>query len=244
MNYVFVLALGIGIVAGLRSLTAPAVVAWGAHLGWLNLHGSPLAFMGSTTAVAIFSLLAIGELIADKLPMIPKRTAPAPLIARVVTGGLCGACLCAAVGKSLLAGALLGGIGGIVGAFLGYGIRRRLDLHIKDLVVAVCEDAGCGRSGVISCFAVTPKFCCALRSGLIRCRRPVFNRRDAKASGDNQLNGDATNPAAAALSASARVRVAARCVGRARAQHDSRRRHLCFRLVRCGQPFSITGSMG
>jgi uncharacterized membrane protein len=77
---------------------------------------------------------------ADKLPMIPKRTAPAPLMARVVTGGLCGACLCAAVGKSLLAGTLLGGIGGIVGAFLGYGIRRRLDLHIKDLVVAACED--------------------------------------------------------------------------------------------------------
>ena len=84
--------------AGLRSLTAPAVVAWGAHLNWLNLHGSALAFMGSTTAVAILSVLAIGELIADKLPMIPKRTAPVPLVARVVTGGLCGACLCAAAG--------------------------------------------------------------------------------------------------------------------------------------------------
>ena len=95
---------------------------------------------GWSAAVAILSVLAIGELIADKLPMIPKRTAPAPLMARVVTGGLCGACLCAAVGKSLLAGTLLGGIGGIVGAFLGYGIRRRLDLHIKDPVVAVCED--------------------------------------------------------------------------------------------------------
>ena len=140
LNYVFVLALGIGIVAGLRSLTAPALVAWGAHLSWLNLHDSPLAFMGSTTAVAIFSLLAIGELVADKLPMIPKRTAPAPLMARIITGGLCGACLCTAVGKSLLAGTLLGGMGGIVGAFLGYGIRRRLDLHVKDIVVAVCED--------------------------------------------------------------------------------------------------------
>jgi len=96
--------------------------------------------MGSTPAVAILSVLAIGELIADKLPMIPKRTAPAPLMARVVTGGLCGACLCAAVGKSLLAGTLLGGMGGILGAFLGYRIRRRLDLNIKDLVVAVCED--------------------------------------------------------------------------------------------------------
>ena len=140
LNYVFVLALGIGIVAGLRSLTAPAVVAWGAHLGWLNLQGSPLAFIGSTTAVAILSVLAIGELIADKLPMIPKRTAPAPLMARIITGGLCGACLCAATGQSLIVGALLGGIGGIVGAFLGYSIRRRLDLDIKDLVVAICED--------------------------------------------------------------------------------------------------------
>ena len=73
MNYVFVFAIGIGIVAGLRSLLPPAVVAWAAHFGWLNLHGSPLAFMGSTAAVAIFSIFAIGELIADKLPATPKR---------------------------------------------------------------------------------------------------------------------------------------------------------------------------
>jgi uncharacterized membrane protein len=142
MNYVLVLAIGIGIVAGLRSLTPPAVVAWAAHLGWLNLHGSPLAFMGSTTAVAIFSLLAVGELVADKLPKTPKRTAVAPLLARIVTGGLCGACLCAAAGKSLLAGALLGGTGGVIGAFTGYEIRSRLvsNLHIKDFLVAACED--------------------------------------------------------------------------------------------------------
>jgi uncharacterized membrane protein len=124
-------------------LTAPAVVAWGAHLGWLNLHDSPLAFMGSTAAVAILSLLAIVELIADKLPMTSKRTAPAPLIARIVTGGLCGASLSAAVGKSLLVGIVLGGIGGVVGAFLGYSVRRRLvhNFDIRDLVVAVYEDA-------------------------------------------------------------------------------------------------------
>jgi len=142
LNYVFVLALGIGIVAGLRSLTAPAVVAWGAHLNWLNLHGSPLAFIGSTTAVAILSVLAIGELIADKLPMIPKRTAPVPLMARVVTGGLCGACLCAAAGKSLLAGAVVGGPGGVIGAFVGYATRKWLvnNLHTKDFIIAFCED--------------------------------------------------------------------------------------------------------
>src|SRR2546430_7142020 len=120
VNYVFVLAVGIGIVAGLRSLAAPAVVAWAAHLGWLNLHSSPLAFMASTAAVAVFSLLAIGELIADKLPNTSKRTAPAPLLARVLTGALCGACLCVATGKSLLAGAILGATGGVIGAFAGY----------------------------------------------------------------------------------------------------------------------------
>ena len=142
MNYVFVFAIGIGIVAGLRSLIAPAVVAWAAHFGLLNLHGTPLAFMDSKAAVAIFSLLAIGELIADKLPRTPKRTAPAPLLARILTGGLSGACLFAAAGKSLIAGAPLGATGGVIGAFVGYEIRRRLvnNLHIKDFVVAVCED--------------------------------------------------------------------------------------------------------
>jgi uncharacterized membrane protein len=142
VNYVFVLATGIGIVAGLRSLTAPAVVAWAAHLGWLNLHGSPLAFMGSTIAVAVFSLFAIGELVADKLPKAPKRTALAPLLARILTGGLCGVSLCAAAGKSLLAGALLGGTGGVIGAFVGYETRRCLvnKLLMKDLFVAICED--------------------------------------------------------------------------------------------------------
>jgi uncharacterized membrane protein len=142
MNYVFVLAIGIGIVAGLRSLLAPAVVAWAAHLGSLNLHASPLAFMGSKAAVAIFCIFAIGELIADKLPRTPKRTAFGPLLARILLGGLSGASLFAAAGGSLLAGALLGATGGVIGAFAGYEIRRRLvnNLHIKDLFVALCED--------------------------------------------------------------------------------------------------------
>jgi uncharacterized membrane protein len=142
MTYVFLLAIGIGIVAGLRALLAPAIVAWAAHLGWLNLHGSPLAFMGSTTAAVIFTVIAIGELVGDKMPQTPKRTALPSLLARIVTGGICGATLCAAAGKSLLVGAVLGGIGGVIGAFAGYEIRKRLvsNLHIKDFFVAICED--------------------------------------------------------------------------------------------------------
>jgi uncharacterized membrane protein len=142
MNYVFLLAIGIGIVAGLRSLLAPAIITWAAHFGWLNLQNSTLAFVGSPIAVAIFSLFGIGELVADKLPKTPKRTAPVPLLARFLMGGLCGASLCAVAGKSLVVGALLGGISGVIGAFVGYEIRRRLvsSLHIKDFFVAVCED--------------------------------------------------------------------------------------------------------
>ena len=62
------LAFCIGVVAGLRSLTAPAVVAWAAHLGWMNLSASPLAFTGSAWAVGIFTLLALIELVTDQLP--------------------------------------------------------------------------------------------------------------------------------------------------------------------------------
>jgi uncharacterized membrane protein len=141
-NYLFAFAVGIGVVAGLRSLMAPAVVSWAAHLGWLNLHDSPLAFMGSTLAVAIFSLLAIGELIADKLPKTPKRTAPAPLFARILMGGLCGAGLYVSANQSLFSGALFDGIGAVIGAFGGYEIRRRLGnkLNLKDIFIALFED--------------------------------------------------------------------------------------------------------
>ena len=154
MNYIFVFAIGIGIVAGLRSLLAPAVVAWAAHFDLLNLNGSLFSFMGSRTAVAIFSILAIGELIADKLPKTPKRTAFAPLLARILLGGFSGACLFAAAGKSLLTGALVGGIGSLVGAFAGYEIRRRIvnNLHVKDLFVALCEDLV---AIALACFVVS-----------------------------------------------------------------------------------------
>lgn len=142
MNYALAFAFGIGFAAGLRSLTPPAVVAWAAHLGWLNLNNSPLAFMGSIIAAVIFSLLAVLELIGDLRPSTPKRTALVPLIARILTGALCGACLCAATSQSVIIGAILGGAGGIIGAFAGYEIRRRLvaALKTKDSFIAVLED--------------------------------------------------------------------------------------------------------
>jgi uncharacterized membrane protein len=135
------LAFLIGFLAGLRSLTPPAITAWATYLGWLKVQG-PLAFMGSVWSVAIFTVLMLGELAADKWARIPNRVSPPPLVARVLTGGLTGACIAVAGGESLLFGAALGGLGGIVGAFAGYQARKRLVQALKtpDFPVAVLED--------------------------------------------------------------------------------------------------------
>jgi uncharacterized membrane protein len=109
----------IGCVCGLRSMTAPAVVAWGAHLGWLHLDGSWLAFLANKISLVVFSLFAVGELIADKLPFIPRRTEAGPLGVRIIFGALCGAALCLSGGAALIPGAILGGLGGIAGALAG-----------------------------------------------------------------------------------------------------------------------------
>ncbi|OBI69860.1 DUF4126 domain-containing protein [Mycobacterium sp. E796] len=138
---ILLLALAIGIVAGLRSLTAPAVVAWGAYLGWLDLHGTWASWMGNIITAIVFTLLAIGELVNDKLPKTPARTAPPIFAARIITGGLAGAVLGAwphwtfsALGAGI--------IGAVLGTFGGYQARKRLAAVAgKDLPIALLEDA-------------------------------------------------------------------------------------------------------
>jgi uncharacterized membrane protein len=140
---VLLLAFLIGVIAGLRTMTAPAVVAWAAHRHWLNLLNSPLAFMGSTAAVAVFTLLALGELIIDKLPSTPNRTKLPGLIGRSVLGGLSGAAVAASGKQSIALGVVLGVAGAIAGAFTGYQVRKRLvrALKVQDFVIALFEDA-------------------------------------------------------------------------------------------------------
>jgi uncharacterized membrane protein len=139
---IYVLAFLIGVVAGLRSLTAPAVVSWGARLGWLHLENTWLAFLGAPVTPYILSLLAIGELISDKLPKTPSRKAPVGFAARVVTGALCGAAL-GAPSQALIGGLLAGVIGAVAGTLGGYEARSRLVRAIggKDFPIALMEDA-------------------------------------------------------------------------------------------------------
>jgi uncharacterized membrane protein len=120
----------IGLFTGLRALTPAAAIAWAAHLGWLHLP-RPLAWMSTLTAVVIFSALALFELVNDKRPTTPARTAPPGLIARIVMGGFAGALVAAAADAALISGVVLGIVGALGGTYGGYQARTRL---VKALV--------------------------------------------------------------------------------------------------------------
>ncbi|HTT23077.1 MAG TPA: DUF4126 family protein [Candidatus Sulfotelmatobacter sp.] len=143
MNLTLLFVFGIGFVAGLRSFTAPAVVAWAAYLGWINLQSSPFAFIGSKWAVIVFTILAFSELIADQLPSTPPRTGALGLSARIATGALTGACIAVAGSGSIALGAIIGIAGALAGAFGGYYARAGLvrSLRVPDFVIALPEDA-------------------------------------------------------------------------------------------------------
>jgi uncharacterized membrane protein len=151
----YVLAFLIGVVAGLRAMTPPAVVSWAARLGRLHLENTWLAFLGFAATPYILSALAIGELINDKLPKTPSRKTPVPFAGRVLSGALCGAAL-GAPGQALIGGLLAGAVGGVAGTLGGYEFRARLVKAIggNDLPIALIEDAIaiCGAVLIVSQF--------------------------------------------------------------------------------------------
>lgn len=133
-------AMVFGIVAGMRSMLAPCAVSWAVWLGILAVDGTPLAFMGFRYTHIIFTVLAIGELIVDKLPVTPSRKAVGPFIARIVSGALCGATIGAAR-NALVLMMVLGAAGAVAGTLVGAAARARLAAAFhRDLPAALVED--------------------------------------------------------------------------------------------------------
>lgn len=138
---VYVLALLIGVVAGLRAMTAPAAIAWAAYLGWLNLSGTWLAFMGTIWAVGIFTILAVVELVTDQLPSTPSRKVPQQFGARLIMGALTGAAIGTPYGGWIV-GLIAGIIGAAIGTYGGAAVRGKLAASFgKDPPAAFIEDA-------------------------------------------------------------------------------------------------------
>ena len=137
----YLLALLIGIIAGLRAMTPPALVAWAAHLGWLDLSGSWLGFLANAWVRWILTLLAIVELVTDQLPSTPSRTVPIQFGARVATGALSGAAVGVA-GGAMVGGLLAGIVGAVIGTLGGRAFRARLAAAFgSDRPAAFIEDA-------------------------------------------------------------------------------------------------------
>ena len=137
---VIAFAFFIGFIAGLRAMTPVAVVSWAAHLGALQLQGTGLAFLGFAATPYIVTVLALGELITDKLPKTPSRKVPVQFGTRIVVGALCGAALGLA-SQALVGGIIAGAIGAVIGTLGGAEIRARLARAFgKDLPAALLED--------------------------------------------------------------------------------------------------------
>ena len=138
---VIVLALLIGVVAGLRALTAPAVVSWAAFLGWIDLDNRWLHWVTHPATVTVFTVLAVIELVTDQLPKTPSRKTTPQFAARLITGGFAGAVL--GSGFHYTWGSLGAGVvGAMLGTLGGYEVRRRLVAATggRDLPIALLED--------------------------------------------------------------------------------------------------------
>jgi uncharacterized membrane protein len=125
MIKIYLLALLIGIIAGLRALTPPAAVSWASYLGWINLEGTWFGFLGSAWARWVLTLFALVELVTDQLPSTASRTTPVQFGARIITGGFSGAALGASAG-AMPGGLVAGVVGAIIGTLGGRAARARL----------------------------------------------------------------------------------------------------------------------
>lgn len=138
---VYLLALLIGIIAGLRTMTAIAAVSWAAYLGYLNLDGSWLAFLGYRFTPWIVSALALGEFVTDQLPFTPSRKVPAQFGARIASGAISGAAIALPNG-TWVGGLVAGAVGAVIGTLGGAAARSRLAIAFgRDLPAALIEDA-------------------------------------------------------------------------------------------------------
>ena len=137
---IYLAALLMGVIAGLRTMTAPAAVSWAVHFGWLPLQDTPLAFLGFVATPYVLTALALGELVVDQLPATPSRKVPVQFGARLVSGGFCGAAI-GLSGGALIGGLVAGVIGAIIGTLGGAEARGRLaTVWGRDLPAALLED--------------------------------------------------------------------------------------------------------
>ena len=139
MSYLLICLLGM--CTGLRSLTPIAVLCWFAYRSALHLVGWR-SFTANVIAVGVFTLLALGEYIGDKLPNTPSRTSAIGLSGRVLFGGFVGLLLAQPLLLSPIIAVVIGIVGAVLGTYVGWFVRTRAVVALKcpDWPVAIAED--------------------------------------------------------------------------------------------------------
>jgi len=131
---VYVQTTALGFVTGIRSMSSLAL------LGWTS-DKSPAGVKFPIKWLPLVA--ALGEAVADKLPVIPSRTLPGPFTGRLIIGGVSGLILCRREQVPPIPGVVIGVVGAGTGAFVSHYIRTRLAqvTKIPDPVLGILEDA-------------------------------------------------------------------------------------------------------
>ena len=136
-------ALGLGAISGLRSTAGPAALSRAISSGRAeNLDGTLFGAFGAAGVAKVLTLFEVGEMIVDKLPVVPSRTSASPLLGRAASGAIVGAALFASEGENRVAGGALGAAAAVAAAFAGEQLRTQIGqgLGVPDAFVALLED--------------------------------------------------------------------------------------------------------
>ena len=135
---------GFATLAGMRSMSAPAFLSHClARQSPAGLIGSPLRLLRKPVVGTALKVLAAGEMVADKLPNTPDRTAPPVLLGRLLSGALVGAAWYRSRDGSAVGGGLLGGLVAVAATFVSYGLRMGISQQagLPVALVGAGEDA-------------------------------------------------------------------------------------------------------
>ncbi len=150
MNTSYFPAVGIGMVAGVRSMSAPAMVSRYLRRAERDGHDRLTELLASPIVSRLLQAAAAAEMAADKTSLVPDRTAWPSLAWRAIAGGAAGSIVAGTEGGSRLVGAALGAAGAVAATFAAFYLRRALRerLHVSDRVLGAAEDSvvvGAGR---------------------------------------------------------------------------------------------------
>ena len=146
-------ALGLGAVAGIRSMTPPALLSRAASRGEIRgIEKTPFAFLASPRVALLLTVLAAGEISADKLPFAPDRISFPGLAGRLATGGLVGAALFSADGREGATGGALGALSSLASSYLSFYLRTGMQQRfgLPNPALGIVEDAVALSIGLLS----------------------------------------------------------------------------------------------